>query len=45
MKSSECSRYNELVAKLKVGFVAIEVTDEFGTTGTDRGHKLEASSH
>ena len=38
MKSSECSRYDELVAKLKVwdtscSFVATEVADEFGITG------------
>ena len=46
VKSSECSRYNELVAKLKgwdtsCPFVATEVADEFGITGTDRGHKLK----
>ena len=46
MKSSECSRYDELVAKLKgwdtsCPFVATEVADEFGITGTDRGHKLK----
>ena len=41
VKSSECSRYDELVAKLKgwntsCPFVATEVADEFGITGTDR---------
>ena len=46
VKSSECSRYDELVAKLKgwdtsCPFVATEVADEFGITGTDRGHKLK----
>ena len=46
MKSSECSRYSELVAKLKswdtsCPFVATEITDEFGIAGTDRGHKLK----
>ena len=46
MKSSEYSRYDELVAKLKgwdtsYPFVATEVADEFGITGTDRGHKLK----
>ena len=46
VKSSECSRYNELVAKLKgwdtsCPFVATEVADEFGITGTDKGHKLK----
>ena len=40
LKSSECSRYDELVAKLKgwdtlCPFVATEVADEFGITGTD----------
>ena len=48
--SSECGRYNELVAKLKgwdtsCPFVATEVADEFGITGTDRGSQVEASSH
>ena len=46
VKSSGCSRYDELVAKLKswdtsCPFVAAEVADEFGITGTDRGHKLK----
>ena len=46
VKSSECSRYDELVAKLKgwdtpCPFVATEVANEFGITGTDRGHKLK----
>ena len=46
VKSSECSRYDELVAKLKgwdtsCPFVATEVADECGITGTDRGHKLK----
>ena len=46
VKSSECSRYDELVAKLKrwntsCPFVATEVAGEFGITGTDRGHKLK----
>ena len=46
MKSSECSRYDEPVAKFKgwdtsCPFVATEVADEFGITGTDRGHKLK----
>ena len=46
VKSSECSRYDELVAKLKdwdtaCPFVAAEVADKFGITGTDRGHKLK----
>ena len=46
VKSRECSRYNELVAKLEgwdtsCPFVATEVADEFGITGTDWGHKLK----
>ena len=46
VKSSECSRYDELVAKVKgwdtsCPFVATEVADEIGITGTDRGHKLK----
>ena len=46
VKSSECSRYDELMTKLKgwdtsCPFVATEVADEFGITGTDRGHRLK----
>ena len=45
VNTSECSRYDELVAKLKgwdtsCPFIATEVADEFGITGTDSGHEL-----
>ena len=44
VKSSECSRYDEVVAKLKGWntsrpFVATEVANELSITGTDTGYK------